>query len=51
MTLIKTTFSMLLLLAFAVVGLAQDKTLATIKGKVRVEQGSPSGVAVILLQS
>src|SRR6267154_431564 len=49
MTLIKTTFSMLLLLAFAGVGLAQDK-MATIKGKVRVEQGSPSGVAVILLQ-
>ena len=50
MTLIKTTFSMLLLLAFTGVGLAQDKTMATIKGKVRVEQGSPSGVAVILLQ-
>jgi len=50
MTLIKTTFSMLLLLAFAGVGLAQDKTTAAIKGKVRVEQGSPSGVAVILLQ-
>ena len=50
MTLMKTTFSMLLLLAFAGVGLAQDKTMATIKGKVRVEQGSPSGVAVILLQ-
>jgi hypothetical protein len=30
--------------------LAQDKTTGAIKGKVRVEQGSPGGVAVILLQ-
>jgi hypothetical protein len=29
---------------------AQDKTTGTIKGKVRVEHGSASGVAVILLQ-
>src|SRR5215471_3702827 len=29
---------------------AQDKTTGAIKGKVRVEKGSPSGVAVILLQ-
>src|SRR5204863_9362853 len=28
----------------------QDKTTGVIKGKVRVERGSPSGVAVILLQ-
>src|SRR6266403_6071554 len=30
---------------------AQDKTTGAIKGKVRVERGSPSGVAVILLRS
>jgi hypothetical protein len=30
--------------------LAQDKTTGAIKGKVRVEQGSPGGIAVILLQ-
>jgi len=29
---------------------AQDKTTGALKGKVRVEQGSPSGVAVILFQ-
>ena len=40
--------AILLLLAFACV--AQDKTTAAIKGKVRVEKGSPAGVAVILLQ-
>ena len=49
MTLIKTTFATLLLLIFAVACLAQDKTTGSIKGKVRVEQGSPGGVAVILL--
>jgi hypothetical protein len=36
------------LTAFNVV--AQDKSTATIKGKVRVEKGSPAGVAVALLQ-
>ncbi len=40
----------LILLAFAAVVSAQDKTTGTIKGKVRVERGSPSGVAVILMQ-
>src|SRR5712671_4693263 len=44
----KTTFAMLLLLILSVGCLAQDKTGA-IRGKVRVEQGSPGGVAVILL--
>jgi hypothetical protein len=44
----KTTFAVLLLLILSVGCLAQDKTGA-IKGKVRVEQGSPGGVAVILL--
>src|SRR5216684_212017 len=40
--------ALLLLLAFAC--LAQDKTTGAIKGKVRVEKGSPAGVAVILRQ-
>jgi hypothetical protein len=39
-----------LLLLCAVVCVAQDRTTGAIKGKVRVEQGSPGGVAVILLQ-
>jgi hypothetical protein len=44
-----------LLLGLVVLGLpllvsAQDKTTGAIKGKVRVERGSPSGVAIILLQ-
>src|SRR5258708_10315289 len=38
--------ALLLLLAFAC--LAQDKTTGAIKGRVRVEKGSPAGVAVIL---
>ena len=50
MTLKKTTFATVLLVLFSVACLAQDKTTAAIKGKVRVEQGPPSGVAVILLQ-
>jgi len=37
-------------LLVAVASFAQDKGTATIKGKVKVEQGSPSGVSVILLQ-
>jgi hypothetical protein len=50
MTLMKTTFATALLLVLSVACLAQDKTTAAIKGKVRVEQGSPSGVSVILFQ-
>jgi hypothetical protein len=49
MRLMKTTFATLLLLILSVACLAQDKTTGSIRGKVRVEQGSPSGVAVILL--
>ena len=41
----------LVLGASAVAALAQDKNTGTIKGKVKVEKGSPAGVAVILLQS
>jgi hypothetical protein len=50
MTLMKTTFAIVLLLLISVAGLAQDKGTASIKGKVRVEKGSPSGVSVVLLQ-
>src|SRR5216683_6790461 len=39
-----------LLLLLSLAGLAQDKTTGAIKGKVRVEKGSPAGVAVILRQ-
>ncbi len=49
MRLMKTTFATLLLLILSVACLGQDKTTGSIRGKVRVEQGSPSGVAVILL--
>jgi hypothetical protein len=49
MMLTKTTFAMGLLLLLSVACLAQDKATGAIKGKVRVEQGSPGGVAVILL--
>jgi len=50
MTPMKTTFATVLLLILSVACLAQDKKTGAIKGKVRVEQGSPSGVAVILLE-
>jgi hypothetical protein len=40
----------LLLLLFSFSALAQDKTTGAIKGKVRVEKGSPAGAAVILRQ-
>jgi hypothetical protein len=39
-----------LLLVLSVACLAQDKTTGKIKGKVRVEKGSPEGVAVVLSQ-
>ena len=39
-----------LLPLFSLVGFAQDKNTGAIKGKIRVEKGSPSGVAVILRQ-
>ena len=42
------SFAMLAMLA--VVATAQDKRTGTIKGKVRVEKGSPVGVAVVLRQ-
>jgi hypothetical protein len=39
-----------LLLLLSCAGVSQDKTTGAIKGKVRVEKGSPLGVAVILRQ-
>jgi Carboxypeptidase regulatory-like domain len=50
MAMIKTSFAAVLLLTISVACMAQDKTTGAIKGKVRVEQGTPGGVAVILLQ-
>lgn len=51
MTFIKSFFGgALLLVAASFVGVAQDKTTGAIKGKVRVERGSPAGVAVVLLE-
>ena len=50
MRLIRSSAGAALLFLFCVACLAQDKTTGAIKGKVRVEQGSPGGVAVILLQ-
>src|SRR5947209_1686972 len=42
------SFTLLAMLAFAAQG--QDKRTGTIKGKIRVEKGSPVGVAVVLRQ-
>ncbi len=50
MRLLKTCSATIVLLLVAGVSMAQDKGHASIKGKVKVEQGSPGGVAVILLQ-
>jgi len=50
MTLTKSSFTAVLFLLLSSSCFAQDKKTGAIKGKVRVERGSPSGVAVILLQ-
>jgi len=50
MRFLKAGSATLVLLLVAVASMAQDKGTATVKGKVKVEQGSPSGVSVILLQ-
>ena len=50
MTLTKSSFTAVVFLFLSLSCLAQDKKTGAIKGKVRVEKGSPSGVAVILLQ-
>lgn len=44
----KTLLLFAITLAFAGVALGQDKSLGAIKGKVRVETGSPSGVTVVV---
>jgi hypothetical protein len=43
-----TTIAFLALFALAGAAQVKDKTTGTVKGKVRVERGSPGGVAVIL---
>ncbi len=50
MTPIKSIAAIGVLLLFSLACLAQDKSTGAIKGKVRVEKGSPAGVAVILRQ-
>ena len=50
MRLNRLSFAAALLLLSSVVCLAQNKNTGAIKGKVRVEKGSPAGVAVILSQ-
>jgi hypothetical protein len=44
----KTLFLFAVTLAFSAVALGQDKSLGAIKGKVRVETGSPFGVTVVV---
>lgn len=50
MFIIRSSLGICLLLVASVVCFAQDKGTASVKGKVRVEKGSPSGVSVILMQ-
>jgi hypothetical protein len=44
----KTLFAVAIVLTAAAVMFAQDKSLGAIKGKVRVETGTPAGVTVIV---
>ena len=44
----KSLFVLAVILAGASLSLAQDKTLGAIKGKVRVETGTPAGVTVVV---
>lgn len=44
----KTPFVFAVILVTAVLALGQDKSLGTIKGKVRVETGTPAGVTVVV---
>src|SRR5215216_4683462 len=44
----KTLFVLAIILFTAGVSTGQDKTLGTIKGKVRVESGTPAGVQVVV---
>ena len=47
---IRSSLALCFVLIASIACLAQDKGTGSIRGKVRVEKGSPSGVAVILLQ-
>jgi len=44
----KTLFVVAIILLAATVSLGQDKSLGSIKGKVRVETGTPGGVTVVV---
>lgn len=44
----KSLFIFAIVLVSAAAAMAQDKTLGTIKGKVRVETGTPAGVTVVV---
>jgi len=44
----KSLYVVAIMLAGSVAVMAQDKTLGAIKGKVRVETGTPSGVTVVV---
>jgi hypothetical protein len=44
----KTAFVLLAMLFSAGIAFGQDKSLGTIKGKVRVETGTPAGVTVVV---
>ena len=50
MSIIRSSVALCFILAAFIACFAQDKGTGSIRGKVRVEKGSPSGVAVILLQ-
>ncbi|MEP6707539.1 MAG: carboxypeptidase-like regulatory domain-containing protein [Pyrinomonadaceae bacterium] len=45
-----TIIAGLFVLLIAVTGMAQERTTGSIKGKVRVEKGTPEGVVVVLRQ-
>lgn len=47
-TLFATVLTFAMMLACAAVSLAQDKSTGAIKGKVRVETGTPAGVTVVV---
>ena len=44
----KTPFVLAIILLTAGISVAQDKSLGTLKGKVRVETGTPGGVTVVV---
>ena len=50
MFILRSSLGICLLLIASNACFAQDKSTASIKGKVRVEKGSPSGVSVMLMQ-